>query len=133
MLPATESDGRPESMLVAAVGLTRPPNVLPIPEGARVQLDPALDLDSLSLTPWQKVIARALQRYGMYLADTAGTTSLTAVNPQSFSSNPYLPYWGDATYASLPPALLPHKRDLKLGAQYAPNRVLLDSRCGVMR
>ncbi|MGE5691947.1 MAG: hypothetical protein ACM33B_15455 [Pseudomonadota bacterium] len=133
VLPATDSDGRPESESGAAVGLTRPADALPIPEGARVQLDPTLNLDTLGLSPWQKVIARALQRYGMYLADTAGTTSLTAVNPQSFSSNPYLPFWGDATYAYLPPALLPHMRVLKLGTQFSPNRVLLDSPCGVMR
>lgn len=41
-----------------------------IPMGARLQLDPALDLDRLGLSPEIKVIARALQRYGMYNSDS---------------------------------------------------------------
>jgi len=43
-----------------------------IPEGARLQLDPNLDLDRLHLKPAAKVIARALQEYGMYLGDGSG-------------------------------------------------------------
>ncbi|MBF0608603.1 MAG: hypothetical protein HQL61_13770 [Magnetococcales bacterium] len=43
-----------------------------IPEGARMQLDPSLDLDSLKLSPATKVIARAMQKYGMYNGDNAG-------------------------------------------------------------
>lgn len=42
-----------------------------IPEGARLQLDPALDLDSLGLSPASKVVAKALQKYGMYDCDNA--------------------------------------------------------------
>lgn len=37
-----------------------------IPMGARIQLDPALDLDSLGLAPETKVVARAMQVYGLY-------------------------------------------------------------------
>ena len=44
-----------------------------IPEGARLQLDPALDLDSLGLTPPTKVVARAMQKYGMYNGMNAKT------------------------------------------------------------
>ncbi|MFH1074083.1 MAG: hypothetical protein V1752_03245 [Candidatus Firestonebacteria bacterium] len=43
-----------------------------IPEGARLQLDPALDLDKLKLKPAAKIIAKALQEYGMYLGDSSG-------------------------------------------------------------
>lgn len=43
-----------------------------IPMGARIQLDPALNLDSLGLSPGAKVIARALQEYGAYLGEVAG-------------------------------------------------------------
>lgn len=43
-----------------------------IPEGARLQLDPTVDIDSLKLKPAAKVIARALQEYGMFLGDSAG-------------------------------------------------------------
>jgi hypothetical protein len=37
-----------------------------IPEGARLQLDPNLNLDSLNLSPATKIIAKAMQKYGMY-------------------------------------------------------------------
>lgn len=36
-----------------------------IPEGARIQLDPSLDLDSLGLSLGSKTVARAMQKYGM--------------------------------------------------------------------
>jgi len=45
-----------------------------IPEGARVRLDPTLDLDSLDLTPGELVVARAMQRYGAYVVDVGGTS-----------------------------------------------------------
>src|SRR5689334_3518268 len=44
-----------------------------IPEGARLQLDPTIDLDSLGLRPGELAVARAMQRYGGYLMDVAGT------------------------------------------------------------
>ena len=44
-----------------------------IPAGARIQLDPDLDLDSLSLSPASRVVARAMQVYGMFNADVAGS------------------------------------------------------------
>jgi hypothetical protein len=37
-----------------------------IPEGAQMQLDPKLNLDTLNLSPATKIIARAMQKYGMY-------------------------------------------------------------------
>jgi len=49
-----------------------------IPEGARLQLDPALDLDRLKLKPAAKIIAKALQKYGMYLGDCSGGFSVYA-------------------------------------------------------
>lgn len=55
--PASRSDG-------TAVG----PDTLPM--GVRLQLDPTIDLDHLRLSPEVKVIARAMQRYGMYNGDT---------------------------------------------------------------
>jgi len=47
-----------------------------IPEGARLQLDPSLDIDSLGLSYAAKVIARALQRYGMFCGDNSGEFKL---------------------------------------------------------
>ena len=46
-----------------------------IPEGARLQLDPTLDLDTLKgLRPAERTVARALQVYGAYLVDRSGTS-----------------------------------------------------------
>ena len=60
-----------------------------IPEGALIQLNPDLDLDALGLTDFEYTIAVALQKYGMYLGDDGGGLELEAVNPLSFSGNPY--------------------------------------------
>ena len=98
VLPATEAAGKR-----TAAGA--------IPEGARLQLDPSLNLDSLGLSAWQKTVARALQRYGMFLSDTGGGVSLFAQNPQSTS----VAYpWGDVTYPALPTSLISRLRVLKL-------------------
>ncbi len=59
--PASRTDGD-------AVGL----NTLPM--GVRLQLDPSLDLDALKLSPEVKVIARALQEYGMFNGDSTYDT-----------------------------------------------------------
>jgi len=49
------------------------------PEGTRLQLDPTLtdaDFTAWGLAPEAKVIARALQRYGMYVIDNSGSTKI---------------------------------------------------------
>ncbi|MGH7146230.1 MAG: hypothetical protein ACREJ2_19110 [Planctomycetota bacterium] len=47
-----------------------------IPEGAVIQLDPALDLEPFGLTPGAQVVARALQRYGAVNVDGAAGTAM---------------------------------------------------------
>jgi hypothetical protein len=47
-----------------------------IPEGTRLQLDPNLDLDSLNLSYAAKIIARALQEYGMFCGDNSEVLKL---------------------------------------------------------
>ena len=42
-----------------------------IPEGTVIQLDPALDLAQFPLTPEERIVCVALQRYGMVLVDIA--------------------------------------------------------------
>ncbi len=87
--PATETDGA--SRRRAA-----------IPEGARLQLDPGLDLRSLHLSRYQRTIAKALQKYGMYLADGGGPgITLYAANPASFPGNPYRGLLPDRRYPGL--------------------------------
>jgi hypothetical protein len=60
--PATKTDG--SNMNGAAS---------PIPEGARVQLDPGIDVDAIAgISPGEKTIATALQTYGAYVGDNGG-------------------------------------------------------------
>ena len=49
-----------------------------VPEGALLQLDPALDLGQFALSPAARVIARALQEYGMVNVDNAGGSAIYA-------------------------------------------------------
>lgn len=67
--PATETDG-----------VTRSRDAIPI--GARVRLDPTLDLNTLNLNRYQLMIAQALQRYGMILVDSGGGVSIYARGPR---------------------------------------------------
>ncbi|CAM3982892.1 hypothetical protein [Smaragdicoccus niigatensis] len=43
-----------------------------IPEGARIQLDPTIDLSQYSMPAGVRVVARALQQYGGYVVDKGG-------------------------------------------------------------
>jgi fibronectin type III domain protein len=81
--PATKSDG---------AGVTG----VDAPEGTRFQLDPSLteaDFQAWGLAPEAKVIARAMQRYGMYVIDNGGSSKiymedrLTAKWPASITRN----------------------------------------------
>lgn len=112
--PATSSDA--ESVAPAA-----------IPEGARLQLDPGLELGSLPLSRWQRVVARALQRYGMYLADTGGTVALFAQHTGTIGARRYP--WGEATYAQMPTWLAEHLRVLKLPSQRRSAQQLVRTTC----
>lgn len=104
--PATDSDGTVKSKTA-------------LPEGARLRLDPSLDLDSLSLTPAEKTIARALQVYGMYLVDNGGDSGIGiyAVDPRSVQNNPYEGLLPDETYPELSGIPLNKFQVLKLPKQ----------------
>lgn len=74
--PASKTDGRSE--LAAAM-----------PEGTRLQLDPTLDdadWDELGLDRTGRIIARALQTYGMILVDVSGRPKLML---EDLSANPF--------------------------------------------
>ena len=61
-----------------------------IPEGARLRLDPGLDLESLHLPPVTLMLARAAQRYGMIVRDqTHAAIGLYAQDPGRGKRNPY--------------------------------------------
>jgi len=60
-----------------------------IPMGARIQLDPSLDIDRLGLRPYERTIARALQEYGAFVGDTGGSPTVYAANPISQPAGAY--------------------------------------------
>lgn len=57
-------------------GTVTDPGVGAPPEGLRLRLKPSIDLRQLGLHPQALVIAKALQKYGVYLGDSGGTTAL---------------------------------------------------------
>jgi hypothetical protein len=61
-----------------------------LPEGARLQLDPAVDLDAIpGITPGEMAVARALQVYGAYVGDCGGAkVAFTFEHPKG-GENPY--------------------------------------------
>jgi hypothetical protein len=63
--PATHTDGQTDDPAA-------------IPEGARIQLDPAFPVDAQPWPRWEKVLAHALQTYGAYLGDTGDSLSFAA-------------------------------------------------------
>jgi hypothetical protein len=65
-----------------------------VPEGARLRLDPALDVDSLVLSPPVAALARAAQRYGIYVRDQSGSVSFYAQSAVSLTSDPYPGFFG---------------------------------------
>ena len=50
------------------------------PQGLRMRIKPSVDLGGFELNPDALVIARALQRYGFYIGDSGGRTSLKLEN-----------------------------------------------------
>jgi hypothetical protein len=70
-----------------------------IPEGARLRLDPSLtdaDFDAMGLNSTGKIIARALQKYGMILVNFAGHPKISVEN---LADNPYsTTQWADPPY-----------------------------------
>jgi len=75
-LPARRSDGTSASPLS-------------LPEGAHLQLDPSLDIDSLGLPRLTRMIAVAAQRYGLFVRDIAGNVTFYGQDPTPIGSDPY--------------------------------------------
>ena len=62
--PAQKSDG------------LNPTNVeYPVPQGARLQLDPSIDLSTYGLSPAEYAVGRCWQKYGAYVLDSGGGTA----------------------------------------------------------
>lgn len=78
--PANRTDGRVDSPTA-------------IPQGIRFRLDPLLNVEVLNLHPVAKVMARAMQKYGVIVRDSSGSVSFYAENPLGIINagqpNPY--------------------------------------------
>lgn len=61
-----------------------------LPEGAHLRLRPGLDLDSLHLPRMTLMLARAAQRFGIFIRDRAGNVAFNAQPPRLPGRNPYL-------------------------------------------
>lgn len=72
-----------------------------IPEGARFRLDPNLDVSALALPRMTRIMALAVQRYGMVLHNQAGAVAFYAEDPSPTGTNPY-----DALFSERRPAEL---------------------------
>jgi hypothetical protein len=80
-----------------------------LPIAARLRLDPALDLTTLGLSRTERIIATALQEYGMVLGDTSGGFTLYAAHPRGLGYDPYQQLFGTTSdWASL--AKIPKNR-----------------------
>jgi hypothetical protein len=60
-----------------------------IPQGTHFRIDPSVDLSKLRLTPVGLAMARAVQRYGMVIRDSADCVTFYAEDPTVTSPNPY--------------------------------------------
>jgi hypothetical protein len=87
--PAQRTDGRSTDGAV-------------LPEGARLRIDPRLNLATLNLPPATRMIAEAVQRYGMVLRDQTGlAVGFYAEQPQPGAPNPYPAFFGGKTPSQL--------------------------------
>ncbi|MFN8109901.1 MAG: hypothetical protein U0Y82_08645 [Thermoleophilia bacterium] len=57
--------------------------------GQRFRLDPAVDVAALNLPPLARMVALAVQRYGLVVRDTSGSVSFYGEDPVSTGSNPF--------------------------------------------
>jgi hypothetical protein len=88
--PAQRSDGR----FTGGVSL---------PEGLRFRLDPTINIDSLGLPYFERMLAQAAQTYGIVIRDQSGCVSIYAQDPTTTGSNPWAaPFdgWSEGTYLS---------------------------------
>jgi hypothetical protein len=117
--PATRSDGR-----------TTTAGALPM--GARLRLDPALDLSTLGLSRTERIVATALQQYGMVLGDTSGGFTLYAAHPRGLGYDPYPSLFGTTSdWASL--AKIPKDRFQVLALTAAPPKTTYRTSCATLR
>jgi hypothetical protein len=73
-------------------GVVRDPGA--IPEGARLRIDPRVDLSRLRLPRATLALARAAQRYGIVVNNQSGAVAFYAQDPTPTGRNPYPALFG---------------------------------------
>ncbi|MGY1621441.1 hypothetical protein ACI789_04505 [Geodermatophilus sp. SYSU D00965] len=75
--PATKTDGHADSLPC-------------IPQGARIQLDPSIDVSAIpDITPGERAVARALQEYGAYVRDSSQVSMGIVFEVPTSGEDPY--------------------------------------------
>jgi hypothetical protein len=100
--PATRSDGDRNPLLYPDA----------IAEGTRFRLPASLDIDSLGLTPYGTILARAIQRYGAIVVDRSCALGQTCFGPDAESKAAV------AFYAEQPPSMSNDAWRAKFGARF---------------
>jgi hypothetical protein len=100
--PATRSDGDRNALLYPDA----------IAEGTRFRLPPSLDIDSLGLTPYGAILARAIQRYGAVVVDRSCALGQTCFGPDAESKAAV------AFYAEQPPNMSTDPWRAKFGSRF---------------
>ena len=73
-----------------------------IPEGLRFRLDPTIDVDALPISATAKIIAHAVQTYGMIVRDKSGSVTFYAENVYAETgTDPYPALFGAPSYSVL--------------------------------
>jgi hypothetical protein len=73
-----------------------------IPEGARIQLDPSIDIDRIpGMTPAERAVAEALQTYGAYAIDNGGTKMAFSFEMPTGDQDPYAAVGFDHDYYAM--------------------------------
>jgi len=99
--PAAKTDG--SNMSDAAT---------PLPEGARVQLDPSINLDAIpGITKFELAVGHALQRYGAYCGDNGGAR-MAFIFEYVPKLKPYMDAGADGDYFNMPH--IPWKGNLRV-------------------
>lgn len=84
-------------------GYTKDENALRI--GQRIRLDPRVDVETLQLTPFAKMVARAAQKYGFVITESSGAVAIStesgAMVQAQTGVNPWPELIGGPAYSAL--------------------------------
>ena len=73
-----------------------------IPEGATFRLPAQLNLDAMEMDPYARMLAKAVQTYGLVVRDYSGAVAFYAENPTGMPGPD--PYWGPGGILGCPPS-----------------------------